>query len=151
MPPNEYASGGGGKLKLKGSKVSDGRVDKKKKKAKKREKQEEQEENATKGNSAGDDDGRDLNKNNDNEGPVRQSQGRSSDEEVNTTAQATAVEEDGGVVVGKTEAERKYEDAKKKRVCFIPLSSVSHVLYPFYLVFSSLFCSVSVRRSGKSY
>ncbi|KAK1146517.1 hypothetical protein N8T08_002947 [Aspergillus melleus] len=111
MPPNEYASGGGGKLKLKGSKVSDGRVDKKKKKAKKREKQEEQEENATKGNSAGDDDGRDLNKNNDNEGPVRQSQGRSSDEEVNTTA-----EEDGGVVVGKTEAERKYEDAKKKRL-----------------------------------
>ncbi|KAE8353654.1 hypothetical protein BDV28DRAFT_147896, partial [Aspergillus coremiiformis] len=35
MPGDEYSVGGGGKLKLKGSKASDGRIDKKKKKAKK--------------------------------------------------------------------------------------------------------------------
>lgn len=34
-PGDEYTAGGGGKLKLKGSKVSDGRVEKKKKKSKK--------------------------------------------------------------------------------------------------------------------
>ncbi|KAI9035374.1 uncharacterized protein KD926_003674 [Aspergillus affinis] len=119
MPPSEYATGGGGKLKLKGSKVSDGRVDKKKRKSKKKK---EEEENATKGDVAGDGGKDDLSKDDlskdnedNNEGPGRQSQGRSSDEEVNTTT-APAAEEDGGAVVGKTEAERKYEDAKKKRL-----------------------------------
>ncbi|PLB43491.1 DUF1754-domain-containing protein [Aspergillus steynii IBT 23096] len=103
MPPgSEYASGGGGKLKLKGSKVSDGRVDKKKKKAKKREEEKKTEE-------ARGDDGHDKNN---EEGQV-QGQGKPDDE---VTASTGAAEEDGGVVVGKTEAERKYEDAKKKRL-----------------------------------
>lgn len=111
MPGSEYATGGGGKLKLKGSKVSDGRVDKKKKKAKKREegkrKEElEQEEKEEKAKGSGNEESKD-----DGQGQGRPDEGTGAEQE----------QEDGGVVVGKTEAERKYEDAKKKRVCLFVL------------------------------
>lgn len=42
MAPDEYSTGGGGKLKLKGSKLSDGRVEKKKKKSLKKKEKVEQ-------------------------------------------------------------------------------------------------------------
>ncbi|KAF3397975.1 Uncharacterized protein F1880_006353 [Penicillium rolfsii] len=96
MAPDEYSTGGGGKLKLKGSKVSDGRVDKKKKKKAKKEKEKE----------------------NDAEQSQRQESG-----EANADAER-AVSHEGDEDVGsrsgssaaKTEAERKYEEIRRKRL-----------------------------------
>ena len=110
MPDDEYSAvGGGGKLKLKGSKVSEGRVEKKKNKKKK---------NKDKNSSQGENGNR----------PEQERIG--SDADVN--AAVTRKEKEGSVLSGgeggeeadtpgdegqvKTEAERKYEEAKRKRV-----------------------------------
>ncbi|KEY76792.1 hypothetical protein BA78_8708 [Aspergillus fumigatus] len=87
---DEYTAGGGGKLKLKGSKVSDGRVEKKKKKSKKSKSDKEGEDGSAppEARHPGED-------------------GRSEDHHIST--------DNGGATVGKTEAERKYEEARKKR------------------------------------
>jgi protein FAM32A len=83
MAPDEYSTGGGGKLKLKGSKVSDGRVEKKKKKSvKKAEKAEKAE----------------------------QDQPR---EEPDAETKSPAEDTEG---TAKTEAEKKYEEIRRKRV-----------------------------------
>lgn len=90
MAGDEY-SVGGGKLKLKGSKVSGGRVEKKKKKSSKRKDKEEKAqspENAETG----------LEKSEEKE------VARSEDERDRDTS-------------GKTEAEKKYEEIRRKRVC----------------------------------
>lgn len=96
MPPgDEYTAGGGGKLKLKGSKVSDGRVEKKKKKSKKSKSDKEGEVgSATPEARHPDEDGRSEDHRPDHHTPP----------------------DDAGATVGKTEAERKYEEARKKRV-----------------------------------
>ncbi|PKX94018.1 DUF1754 domain-containing protein [Aspergillus novofumigatus IBT 16806] len=80
----------GGKLKLKGSKVSDGRVEKKKKKSKKSK--------------------------SDKEGEVGSAppEARHPDEEGRSEDHTTP--DEPGATVGKTEAERKYEEARKKRL-----------------------------------
>jgi protein FAM32A len=93
-PGDEYTAGGGGKLKLKGSKVSDGRVDKKKKKSKKSKSDKEGEVGSAPPEARHpDEDGRSEEPHPDDRTP-----------------------DDAGATVGKTEAERKYEEARKKRV-----------------------------------
>lgn len=97
MAPDEYAVGGGGKLKLKGGKVSDGRVEKKKKKSKKEKgqdgvKREAKEEAAGEGEQ-------------EQRGEMSRSQSREAERE----------EREGSAA--KTEAERKYEEVRRKRVC----------------------------------
>ncbi|RHZ70998.1 hypothetical protein CDV55_104816 [Aspergillus turcosus] len=94
-PGDEYTAGGGGKLKLKGSKVSDGRVEKKKKKSKKSKSDKEGEVgSATPEARHPDEDGRSEDHHPDHLTPP----------------------DDAGATVGKTEAERKYEEARKKRL-----------------------------------
>ncbi|OJJ80882.1 uncharacterized protein ASPGLDRAFT_28530 [Aspergillus glaucus CBS 516.65] len=97
MPPgDEYSTGGGGKLKLKGSKVSDGRVEKKKaKKAKKKEKE------AT-GASSG--------------GEVVPTEGTTPEDGGEKSREDEYGSETGTVGVGKTETERKYEEIRRKRM-----------------------------------
>ena len=106
---DEYSAGGGGKLKLKGSKVSDGRIEKKKaKKAKKKEQ-------AANNEATSNDDGR---------GEVEK--GRGGEDSVSTEDSArieeSRREEDKSLVAGKTETERQYEETRKKRVRFFLLS-----------------------------
>ncbi|KAE8153855.1 hypothetical protein BDV25DRAFT_148554 [Aspergillus avenaceus] len=86
MPGDEYSIGGG-KLKLKGSKVSDGRIEKKKKK---KSKKEDKHESLDAENRPSED----VNKEVSRDGGVG---GNSNDE-------------------GKTEAERKYEEMRRKRL-----------------------------------
>lgn len=93
MAPDEYSTGGGGKLKLKGSKVSDGRVDKKKKKKAKKDK------DATQGEQ------------------VEQTQQQDSGEADSERATSRDRDEETGPSAAKTEAERKYEEVRRKRVC----------------------------------
>lgn len=102
MPADEYSVGGGGKLKLKGSKVSDGRIEKKKKKAKK---------NPETGSKK------------ESEDAPSASTSQAVDEKENPLSPPPAQqdESDFGVsagATGKTEAERKYEEMRKKRVGF---------------------------------
>lgn len=111
MPPgDEYAplGGGGGKLKLKGNKVNDGRIEKKKKKKEKK-KTAESSANTTEGE--------------------RETEGDSSTRREKDSSGAEAEEGGGGaggkegagpggeIVVGKTEAEKRYEEQRRKRVC----------------------------------
>ncbi|KAI9931896.1 hypothetical protein MW887_009397 [Aspergillus wentii] len=100
MPGDEYAAGGGGKLKLKGSKVSDGRVEKKKKK--KAKKEEKAVASAGAGEKGGD------------ESATATTPVPGAEESAATSTPQEG--ESGGVVVGKTEAEQKYEDARRKRL-----------------------------------
>ncbi|RHZ59601.1 DUF1754 domain-containing protein [Aspergillus thermomutatus] len=94
-PGDEYTAGGGGKLKLKGSKVSDGRVEKKKKKSKKSKSDKEGEADTAPPEARHpDEDGGSEDHHRDRHTPP----------------------DDAGAVVGKTEAERKYEEARKKRL-----------------------------------
>lgn len=105
MAPDEYSTGGGGRLKLKGSKVSDGRVEKKKKKKVKREK---------------------------SEGDVEREKEKEVEEEkaLSRSQSREPGERDGGEEgreqregsAAKTEAERKYEEVRRKRVCFFSFS-----------------------------
>jgi len=105
MPPgDEYSTGGGGKLKLKGSKVSDGRVEKKKaKKAKKKEKE------AAGGVASGSE--------------VVPTEGTTPEDSGEKNREDEYGSETGTVGVGKTETERKYEEVRRKRVCLasVPL------------------------------
>ncbi|RAQ41339.1 hypothetical protein AFGD_011145 [Aspergillus flavus] len=100
MPADEYSVGGGGKLKLKGSKVSEGRIEKKKKKAKK---------NPETGSKK------------ESEDAPSASTSQAVDEKENPLSPPPAQqdESDFGVsagATGKTEAERKYEEMRKKRL-----------------------------------
>lgn len=100
MAPDEYATGGGGKLKLKGSKVSDGRVEKKKKK---------------KGSKKKDD-----------VKPTEEGESGSGVQEDRDEERAKSEDKDSlsdarSGSVGKTETERKHEEMRKKRVCILVL------------------------------
>ncbi|CEO59398.1 Putative DUF1754-domain-containing protein [Penicillium brasilianum] len=95
MAPDEYSTGGGGKLKLKGSKVSDGRVDKKKKKKAKKEK------DAAQGDQAE---------------QAQRSQRQESGEADSPRDESRERDEQAGSSAAKTEAERKYEEVRRKRL-----------------------------------
>ncbi|KAB8073171.1 hypothetical protein BDV29DRAFT_157859 [Aspergillus leporis] len=100
MPGDEYSVGGGGKLKLKGSKVSDGRIEKKKKKAKKS----NPESTTTTATNVKADSSASVSTPAPEKSPVREQE--DSDAGVSSS----------GPVPAKTEAERKYEEMKKKRL-----------------------------------
>ncbi|KAJ5450644.1 uncharacterized protein N7458_007093 [Penicillium daleae] len=95
MAPDEYSTGGGGKLKLKGSKVSDGRVDKKKKKKAKKEKDAAQSEQAEQ---------------------VQRPESGEADAEAEAEREASREREEEGGSSAKTEAEKKYEEVRRKRL-----------------------------------
>ncbi|KAJ5391795.1 hypothetical protein N7509_007285 [Penicillium cosmopolitanum] len=97
-PADDYSTGGGGKLKLKGSKVADGRVKKKKKDSKKK-KEQEQEQGQEGKNAVGND--------SDN-GAVERREGEKS-----KSPEHERDEREGGP---KTETERKYEEVRRKRL-----------------------------------
>jgi len=98
MPPaDDYAGGAGGKLKLKGAKIKDGRIDKKKKKKQKDKPSEERNESVEK---TGERIGSEDRGTGDDEGGSGREEGR---------------------IIGKTEAERKYEEIRRKRVCTVSL------------------------------
>ncbi|KAJ5291724.1 hypothetical protein N7478_000975 [Penicillium angulare] len=107
MAPDEYSTGGGGKLKLKGSKVSDGRVDKKKKKSKKNKDKgadsaataTENADTSANANASAADAKRELNE----------------DAERELSAEFEGTPE-GEKSAGKTETERKYEEVRRKRL-----------------------------------
>lgn len=104
MAPDEYSTGGGGRLKLKGSKVSDGRVEKKKKKGVKKKKSEAEAEPAKE---------------------VEKVQSRSQSREREPGEGGDEGREIREGSAAKTEAERKYEEVRRKRVC-------SLLLLPFW-------------------
>lgn len=125
MAPSEYSTpGGGGKLKLKGSKTSNGRIEKKKKKSS----------SSKKSSVPG-------------SGEEREQQKNQQEQQLTTTTSATAsgAEEEprtdehepssasGSAGAGKTEAERKYEEMRRKRVCINYISFYYSLGFGFIL------------------
>src|SRR5690242_14389676 len=116
-PGDEYASGGG-KLRLKGTKVKDGRVDKKAKKKKKQKDDKPSEE--------------------------RDGSMEKTSEQIGSEDRGTEDDEGGngredGRMVGKTETERRYAEIRKKRVCAIAASRVGFILCPPFVHFRFFF------------
>lgn len=109
MAPDEYSIGGG-KLKLKGSKVNDGRVEKKKKKKGLRKKDAAE---------SGDAQSQDLGE---SQATKEKDQQELNDEEADQPADAGS---------SKTETEKKYEEIRKKRVCI-----TSHRRSPWYMIYA---------------
>ena len=104
MPGDEYSAiSGGGKLKLKGSKVKDGRVDKTKKKKKKAESEGATAETRAKSAEA--------------EAEKEEARDRLSDAIDSKKLDDELSDSGEKRVVFKTEAERKHEEQRKKRVC----------------------------------
>lgn len=104
MPGDEYSAiSGGGKLKLKGSKVKDGRIDKTKKKKKKAESEGATAETRAKSAEA--------------EPEKQEARERQSDNKLDDELSDSGEKR----VVFKTEAERKHEEQRKKRVCILHL------------------------------
>lgn len=103
MAPDEYSTGGGGRLKLKGSKVSDGRVEKKKKK-KGVKKEKERSEAGTEAEAEA-------------AAEAEKVQSRSQSRELGEGGDDGREQREGSAA--KTEAERKYEEVRRKRVCFL--------------------------------
>ncbi|RAL17120.1 DUF1754 domain-containing protein [Aspergillus homomorphus CBS 101889] len=103
MPVNEYSTpGGGGKLKLKGSKVADGRVEKKKKKKQQKE---------SKKASSDRDTEQQQQQEQPDETTTRESSRVPPEEAERQDESSPGVES-----AGKTEAERKHEEMRKKRL-----------------------------------
>ncbi|BDD64285.1 hypothetical protein MPDQ_004332 [Monascus purpureus] len=113
MPDDEYSIGGG-KLKLKGSKVSGGRVEKKKKK-KSKNKDKEQEQSTKLDTETGEDGFRGSAVVEERLGSeavdITMTVSRKGEE---AEAESAARTEEGQL--GKTEAERKYEEARRRRL-----------------------------------
>ena len=119
MAPDEYSTGGGGKLKLKGSKVADGRVEKKKKKKGLKKKAEAEAAEA----EAGDDKKKSA--------EVDEDQ-HQDDERESRNKSRSPDERDERDFGPKTETERKYEEVRRKRVCDVISCSIFFSLYfPF--------------------
>jgi protein FAM32A len=128
---DEYSAGGGGKLKLKGSKVSDGRV--KKKKSKK---------SSSAGTGATTGTGE----------KVEEKRGEDAAAEERARSVSGGAEgEDGShstpTQSAKTEAERKHEEMRRKRVCCI--ASIAHIVsrsptLPYFLLPSRIYRSSAV-------
>jgi protein FAM32A len=115
MAGDEYSIGGG-KLKLKGSKVSGGRIEKKKKKSSKK----KEEGSGTPG--TGDVTQRSAVETSD---PATPTDSKVEKRDDNDNDDGDKEREIGG---GKTETERKYEEIRRKRVCF----SFSFFSFPFF-------------------
>lgn len=119
-PANEYVSGGG-KLKIKGAPVLEGRVGKKGNKKRKKEKERGKvKEGANEGPNGSRDEGADgmRMKSGEGEGAVR-SDGDWDGSRSRSRSRSRGVSEGfDKAVVNKTEAERRYEEARRKRVCF---------------------------------
>jgi protein FAM32A len=121
MAGDEYSIGGG-KLKLKGSKVSGGRIEKKKKKSSKK-----KEEDSASGTPSGDATQKSAVEQ--NESLNRDStptDSRVEKRDDNDNDDGDKEREIGG---GKTETERKYEEIRRKRVCF---SFFFYFAFPFF-------------------
>lgn len=111
---DEYSTGGGGKLKLKGSKVSDGRV--KKKKSKK---------SSSAGTGATTGTGENVEEKRSEDAVAEErarsvSGGAEGEDGSHSTGTSTPVQP------AKTEAERKHEEMRRKRVCCI--ASIAHIV-----------------------
>jgi protein FAM32A len=120
-PPDEYSTvGGGGRLKLKGSKVQDGsRVDKnKKKKSKSKDKPAESESATSPPTTTTTATGQTEERDDSGQGKSERALDRGS----RSGSEAAAV------LAGKTEAERRYEEARKRRVSTLSLSQEEKVL-----------------------
>ncbi|KAL1960467.1 hypothetical protein VTO42DRAFT_7766 [Malbranchea cinnamomea] len=106
-PADEYSTvAAGGRLKLKGSKVQDGRIEKKKKK-KKEKKEKDKTETDTPTGTRSHDEGNDV---------ERSRSGSSEARERGGSASRSGSEVPGAIMVGKTEAEKRYEEARWKRL-----------------------------------
>ncbi|KAK2002664.1 DUF1754-domain-containing protein [Colletotrichum falcatum] len=123
MPLDEYASAVGGGLKLKGAKVGKPKKKKRREKSDLEKNLETGDEDGTSGAlvkhrdeaAGGDDDGKEMSK----KSGVRQ------DPEAEAEANADEDPDDDGRVVRKTEAERRYEERKRKRLLELAESSSS--------------------------
>lgn len=121
MPPsNEYnlaSTGGGGKLKLKGAKVAGGRVEKKKGKKKRKKVEEPQEK------EEGQDQEQERREVRSKSRGLSEEKGAGSQDEAGGSGDGDDDddEKEKGVVVGKTEAEKRYEEVRKKRVRILTL------------------------------
>jgi protein FAM32A len=118
MAGDEY-SVGGGKLKLKGSKVSGGRIEKKKKKSSKK-----KDEDSASGTPSGTPSGDATQKSavEQNESLNRDSTPTDSRVEKRDDNDNDDGDKEREIGVGKTETERKYEEIRRKRVCFSSFS-----------------------------
>lgn len=103
MAPDEYSTGGG-KLKLKGSKVSGGRIEKKKKKTGKKKDEP--------GPSVRPDE-----RENEKEKDQDQERDHAQDGAESVEQPPLNESEESGASAAKTETERKYEEVRRKRVC----------------------------------
>ena len=115
MPPGDEYRIGGGKLKLKGSKVADGRIEKKKKKKTKEKKGSEEQDQDQSASGEREHGSEHTHKHEGEESGLvrREEEGERSDGQ----RERDSAGEEGTVGVGKTEAERKYEEQRKRRVC----------------------------------
>jgi protein FAM32A len=120
MAGDEYSIGGG-KLKLKGSKVSGGRIEKKKKKSSKK----KEDGSGTPGTS-------DVTQKSavETSDPATPTDSKVEKRDDNDNDDGDKEREIGG---GKTETERKYEEIRRKRVCF------SSFLFLFSFLFMKAF------------
>lgn len=126
-PGNEYSVGGGGKLKLKGGPVQDGRIEKKKKK-KERKKEKEKEKDTEKENttSEGAKEPRGGGGGNDENDMVGLDHSSAKDDGTDSggniierrsrSGSAAALSAGEATGVGKTDTEKRYEEVRKKRV-----------------------------------
>ena len=109
MPGDEYSAvGGGGKLKLKGFKVKDGRVDKPKAKKKKASQKDEQPQQQQQQRLPEEEEGRGS-----------KTENLEEEEDALRLDKKNPHEDDTNRVVYKTDAERKHEEQRRKRVCFV--------------------------------
>ncbi|RJE20541.1 hypothetical protein PHISCL_07134 [Aspergillus sclerotialis] len=114
MAPGDEYRVGGGKLKLKGSKVTDGRIEKKKKKKSKEKKAAEEQDQDQSTSAEREHESEQTPKHEGEEsGLVRREGG---EREGSDGQRERDSGDEGTVVVGKTEAERKYEEQRKRRL-----------------------------------
>lgn len=110
MAPSEYSTpGGGGKLKLKGSKTSNGRIEKKKKKSSSSSKK-------LSVPGSGEENGQQKDQQEQQLTTTTSATTRGAEEEPRTDEHEPS-SASGSAGAGKTEAERKYEEMRRKRVC----------------------------------
>lgn len=120
MPSSDYSNAVGGGLKLKGA--GGGGVDKKKKKKKAKKPTEKENEKEDGAREEGQED-------------VKQDDGQSTAlqkalaEEEKTTGKDSDAAETEVREYGKTEAQRRFEERRKKRVCYLPVYTYTHTTY----------------------
>ena len=134
MPPPDEYSVGGGKLKLKGAKVSEGRVEKKKSKKKNKSKEVEQQQQ-----QQGEENELEVMKTGDHQNHQKEREGGGQGEELGEGGNITSTTESSGST-GKTQAEMKYEQARRKRVSGYNFDSVRFDSIQFNSFQSPIYC-----------